>query len=72
MIAATGTWANINGAVIPAVSLTDTIATRTIRCTAFIPSVPAGELLVMIGTESTVSGGNSGAPSYMINPKWPR
>jgi hypothetical protein len=28
----------------------------------------AGDLLVLIGTEATVSGGNSMAPSYMIDP----
>jgi hypothetical protein len=68
MTAAT-TRANMNGAIIPAVSSTDTMNNPHNPMYGINTAGAAGDLLVLIGTESTVSGGNSAAPSYMINPE---
>jgi hypothetical protein len=65
--AATTTVGNVNGAVIPAVSQTDTDLNPHNPMYGIHSAGAAGDLLVLIGTESTVSGGNSMAPSYMIN-----
>ena len=66
-IAATGTMGNVNGAVIPAISQTDTDLNPHNPMYGIHTVGAAGALLVMIGTEATTSGGNSEAPSYMIN-----
>jgi hypothetical protein len=66
---ATTTRANMNGAIIPAVSSTDTMNNPHNPMYGINTAGAAGDLLVLIGTESTVSGGNSAAPSYMINPE---
>jgi hypothetical protein len=63
------TRANMNGAVIPAVSSTDTMNNPHNPMYGINTYGASGDLLVLIGTESTVSGGNSLAPSYMINPE---
>src|SRR5580698_6953408 len=68
MTAAT-TRANMNGAIIPAVSSTDTMNNPHNPMYGINTAGASGDLLVLIGTESTVSGGNSVAPSYMINPE---
>jgi hypothetical protein len=66
-IAATGTMGNVNGAVIPAISQTDTDLNPHNPMYGIHTVGAAGALLVLIGTEATTSGGNSEAPSYMIN-----
>ena len=42
--------------------------TRTTRCTASPKAGAQGQLLTLIGTESSVSGGNSQAPMALIDP----
>ena len=76
---AASTSANVNGAVMPALSQNDTgnnphnpmygiyIGLRR----AHSAGRRQGDLLALIGTESTTSGGNSMAPSYMIDPTVP-
>ena len=67
-IAAATTKANVTGAVIPAISTNDTDLNVHNPMYGIHSAGAAGDLLVLIGTESTVSGGNSMAPSYMIDP----
>jgi hypothetical protein len=62
------TLGNMNGAVIPAISQTDTNLNPHNPMYGIHSYGAAGDLLVLIGTEATVSGGNSMAPSYMIDP----
>lgn len=62
------TMANVNGAVIPAISQTDTNLNPHNPMYGIHSYGAAGDLLVLIGTEATVSGGNSMAPAYMIDP----
>ena len=62
------TMANVNGAVIPAISQTDTDLNVHNPVYGIHSYGAAGDLLVLIGTEATVSGGNSMAPAYMIDP----
>ena len=57
----------VNGAVIPAISQTDTNLNPHNPMYGINQYGAAGALLTLIGTQSTVSGGNSMAPAYMIN-----
>ncbi|HEX4023473.1 MAG TPA: hypothetical protein VHX52_02025 [Steroidobacteraceae bacterium] len=67
-IAAATTLGGVNGAVIPAISQTDTdLNPHNPMYGINSAGGAAGALVVLIGTEATVSGGNSMAPSYMIN-----
>jgi hypothetical protein len=77
---AASTAANVNGAIMPELSENDTgnnphnpmYGIYSAGYAALSP--PAGnkgDLLALIGTESTTSGGNSVAPSYMIDPTVP-
>jgi hypothetical protein len=59
---------NVNGAVIPAISQTDTNLNPHNPMYGIHSAGAAGDLLVLIGTEATASGGNSMAPAYMIDP----
>jgi hypothetical protein len=61
------TQANINGAVIPAISATDTNTNPHNPMYGIHSAGAAGDLLVLIGTEATASGGSSVAPAYMID-----
>ena len=77
-VASAATQANVNGAVIPAISQNDTgnnphnpmygIAAAGYALPAPNNKVNAGSILSLIGTQSTVSGGNSAAPAAMIVP----
>jgi hypothetical protein len=62
------TMANVNGAVIPAISATDTNTNPHNPMYGIHSYGAAGDLLVLIGTEASTSGGNSMAPAYMIDP----
>jgi hypothetical protein len=66
--AAVTTMNNINGAVIPAISATDTNTNPHNPMYGIHSAGAAGDLLVLIGTDATTSGGNSMAPAYMIDP----
>src|SRR6185437_8502366 len=67
-IAAAATMGNVNGAVIPAISQTDTdLNPHNPMYGIHSATGAAGGLLTLIGTQATVSGGNSEAPSYMID-----
>jgi hypothetical protein len=66
--AAVTTMGNVNGAVIPAISQTDTNLNPHNPMYGIHTAGAAGSLLVLIGTEATASGGNSMAPAYMIDP----
>src|SRR5579863_2794541 len=77
---AASTAANVNGAVLPELSENDTGDNPMnpmygIFSSGYAVLSPAagnkGDLLALIGTESTTSGGNSMAPSYMIDPQVP-
>jgi hypothetical protein len=58
----------MNGAVIPAISQTDTDLNPHNPMYGIHSAGAAGALLTLIGTEATTSGGNSMAPYYMIDP----
>jgi hypothetical protein len=64
---AAATLSLVNGAVIPAISQTDTNLNPHNPMYGVNTYGAAGALLALIGTQSTVSGGNSMAPPYMIN-----
>ncbi len=67
-VAAASTLANVNGAVIPAISQTDTdLNPHNPMYGIHSATGAAGQLLTLIGTQATMSGGNSEAPSYMID-----
>ena len=66
--AATTTMQKVNGAVIPAISQTDTDLNPHNPMYGIHAAGAAGSLLVLIGTQATASGGNSMAPAYMIDP----
>jgi hypothetical protein len=66
-MATSSTTAFVNGAVIPAISQTDTDLNPHNPMYGIHSAGAAGGLLTLIGTEATVSGGNSEAPPYMIN-----
>jgi hypothetical protein len=77
---AVATSANVNGAVMPEMSENDTGDNPMnpmygIYSSGYAVLTPpggnTGQLLALIGTESTTSGGNSVAPSYMIDPTVP-
>ena len=61
------TMANVNGAVIPSISQTDTNLNQQNPIYGIHSAGAAGDLLVLIGTEATASGGNSMAPAYMVD-----
>ena len=65
--AAGTTMGNVNGAVIPAISQTDTDLNPHNPMYGIHTAGAAGSLLVLIGTQATASGGNSMAPAYMID-----
>ncbi len=62
------TAANTNGAVIPARSENDTGNNPHNPMYGIFRAGADGELLSLIGSESSESGGNSMAPSYLIDP----
>jgi hypothetical protein len=62
------TAADVNGAVIPARSENDTGNNPHNPMYGIFHAGADGELLTLIGSESSESGGNSMAPSYLLNP----
>ncbi len=62
------TIGRVNGAVIPAISQTDTNLNPHNPMYGIHTAGAAGSLLVLIGTEATASGGNSMAPAYIVDP----
>jgi hypothetical protein len=68
---AAATAGNVNGAVIPAISQNDTGNNPHNPMYGIESAGARGDLLVLIGSQATVSGGNSLAPMYMINPTTP-
>ena len=66
-VVSVGTMANTNGAVIPALSENDTVNNPHNPTYGIYMAGANGSLLPLIGTEPTVSGGNSVAPADMIN-----
>jgi len=67
--AGTTTTANVNGALIPARSDNDTGNNPHNPMYAINKAGANGELLTLIGSQATDSGGNSMAPSALINPE---
>jgi hypothetical protein len=66
--AAASTMANVNGAVFPVISQTDTnINPLNPMFGMHTATGAAGALLSLIGTDATTSGGNSMAPYYMVD-----
>ncbi|MDE2220074.1 MAG: general secretion pathway protein GspF [Gammaproteobacteria bacterium] len=61
------TRANINGTVIPALSQNDTGNNPHNPMYGIYSAGALGDLLALIGSENSDSGGNSLAPSYMMN-----
>ncbi len=77
---AAATAAGVNGAVMPAMSENDTgsnphnpmYGIYSSGYAVLSPPAPdKGDLLALIGTDTSMSGGNSVAPSYMIDPTVP-
>jgi hypothetical protein len=62
------TRANINGTVIPALSQNDTSNNPHNPMYGIYSAGALGDLLALIGSDNTDSGGNSLAPSYMMDP----
>jgi len=62
------TRANVNGTIFPALSQNDTGNNPHNPMYGIYTAGALGDLLGLIGSDSTDSGGNSMAPSYMINP----
>lgn len=62
------TRANVNGTVIPALSQNDTANNPLNPMYGIYSTGAKGDLLTLIGTDTTDSGGNSMAPSYMMDP----
>ncbi len=62
------TAANVNGAVIPARSENDTGNNPHNPMYGIFRAGADGELLTLIGSESSESGGNSMAPAYLVDP----
>jgi len=62
------TAANVNGAVIPARSENDTGNNPHSPMYGIFRAGADGELLTLIGSESSESGGNSMAPAYLVDP----
>jgi hypothetical protein len=79
-VASAGALAGTNGAVIPAMSQNDTQANPTnpiygiYKAGAYYAGKGTlgamGTVLPLVGTQSSTSGGNSGALMYTINPAW--
>ncbi|MBV8741669.1 MAG: hypothetical protein JOZ12_07770 [Sinobacteraceae bacterium] len=67
-VASAATQAGVNGAVIPAISQNDTGNNPHNPMYGIAATGAAGSILTLVGTESTVSGGNSMAPAAMIVP----
>jgi hypothetical protein len=65
--ASAGTMANVNGSIIPALSQNDTSDNPHNPMYAIYQVGARGALLNLIGSEASVSGGNSMAPASMIN-----
>jgi hypothetical protein len=63
-----GTATNTNGAVICAMSQNDTGQNPHNPMYGIATTGARGTLLNLVGNQSSVSGGNSAAPMYMINP----
>jgi hypothetical protein len=61
------TRANVNGTVIPALSQNDTSNNPHNPMYGIHSAGALGDLLTLIGTQATDSGGNSLAPSYMMD-----
>ena len=64
------TAAGVNGAVICAMSQNDTQTNPHNPMYGIAKAGRTGQLLTLIGTDSSVSGGNSMAPMELINPAW--
>ena len=64
------TAAGVNGAVICAMSQNDTQTNPHNPMYGIAKAGRTGQLLTLIGTNSSVSGGNSMAPMELINPAW--
>ena len=64
------TAAGVNGAVICAMSQNDTQSNPHNPMYGIAMAGRTGQLLTLIGTDSSVSGGNSMAPMELINPAW--
>ena len=62
------TTANTNGAVVPAMSQNDTAANTINPIYGIAMAGAKGSVLDLIGTESSVSGGNSAPLMYTVNP----
>ncbi len=62
------TRANVNGTVIPALSQNDTGNNPHNPMYGIYSAGALGDLLTLIGSDSSDSGGNSLAPSYMMDP----
>src|SRR5215469_8952226 len=75
-VASASTLAGVNGAVIPAMSQNDTQSNPTnpiygiYKAGAAYAGGAMGTVLPLVGTDSSVSGGNSMALMYTINPAW--
>jgi len=65
-----GIEANINGAIIPARSENDTSNNPHNPLYAIQRAGADGEILTLVGSENSESGGNSMAPAMMINPEF--
>ncbi len=65
-----GLEANINGAIIPARSENDTSNNPHNPLYAIKQAGADGEILGLVGSENSDSGGNSVAPAMMINPEF--
>ena len=70
MSVAPTTAPNVNGAVICAMSQNDTQTNPHNPMYGIAKAGRTGQLLTLIGTNSSVSGGNSMAPMELINPAW--
>jgi len=64
------TMANVNGAVIPAVSQNDTSNNPHNPLYGIQKAGADGSVLTLCGSQNSVSGGNSMAPLMMIDPKY--
>jgi hypothetical protein len=67
-IAAATTQAGVNGAVIPAMSQNDTQSNTTNPIYGIAEAGAKGTVVSLVGSNSSVSGGNSMALMYTINP----
>jgi hypothetical protein len=67
-VAAAATQAGVNGAVIPAMSQNDTSSNTTNPIYGIAEAGAKGTVVSLVGSNSSVSGGNSMALMYTINP----